>query len=173
MQFAILTLNDAGVGVLADGRILQRQSMTPVGAIFADGDRERRAHTLLRARERGEVVVDEHMTTILQGNGISATLVVGHIQKRNISPCVAIVAGEGSANLSVASAHQNLQASILEFQDGGLNAIDGVASVLGGYTSCIRGLAAVEALPAFMSSVRMANSALMGPTYFHSFLAMS
>ena len=80
MQFAVLALNDAGVGVLADGRVLKCQGVSPMGSVVADGNGEGRADTFLGARQRGEVVVDKHMTTVLHGDGIGARLVVGNIQ---------------------------------------------------------------------------------------------
>ena len=140
MEFAVLALDDAGVGVLADGRVLKGQGVAPVDAVVADGNGERCANTLLGAWQRGEVVVDEHMAAVLEGDGIGARLVVGNIQKRNVSPGVTVVAGEGGPYLAVAGAHQNLQTSVLQFQDRRLNAVDGMATVFRSYASGIRSL---------------------------------
>ena len=140
MEFAVPALNDAGVGVLADGRVLQGQGMTPVGSVVANGDGEGCTHTFLGARKRCEVIVDKHMATVFQRDGVGTRLVVGNIQKCHVSPCVTIVTGEGSAYLAVTRAHQDLQPTVFQFQDRGLDAVYGVATVLGGYASGIRSL---------------------------------
>ena len=86
-----MALDDAGVGVLADGRCFECQGMTPVSAVVADGNGEGCAYTLFGAGQCGEVVVDKYVASVLQGDGIGARLVVGDIQKRNVTPRVAIV----------------------------------------------------------------------------------
>ena len=140
MQFAVLALNDAGVGVLADGRVLQGKGVTPMGSVVADGNGEGRADAFLGAWQRGEVVVDEHMTTVLHCYGISARLVVGNVEQGDWSPCVTIVGGEGCANLAVAGAHEHLQTSVLQFQDRRLDAVNRVATILRSLASGIGSL---------------------------------
>ena len=48
------------------------------------------------------------MTTVAEGDGIGARLVVGHIEQGDLRPCVAVVRGERGAYLSVAGAHEHL-----------------------------------------------------------------
>ena len=138
MQFAVLALDDAGVGVLADGRVLECQGVTPMGSVVADGNGEGRADAFLGAWQRGEVVVDEHMTTVLHCYGISARLVVGNVEQGDWSPCVTIVTGEGCANLAVTGTHEHLQTTVFQFEDGRLYAVDGMTAILRSHTSGIR-----------------------------------
>ena len=65
VQLAILALDDARIRILVDGAILQGEDMTPMSTVIADGQAQWRTHTLGRARQGFEVVVDEHVPAIL------------------------------------------------------------------------------------------------------------
>ena len=70
MQLAILSLDDAWIGILVDRTVLQGEEMAANGAVIADGKTQWRARSLLGSRQRLEIVVDEHVSAILQGNSI-------------------------------------------------------------------------------------------------------
>lgn len=85
MQLAILSLDDAWIGILVDRTVLQGEEMAPMGAVIADGKTQWRARSLLGSRQRLEIVVDEHVSAILQGNSIRTALVVLDIEQGNRS----------------------------------------------------------------------------------------
>lgn len=47
MQLAILSLDDAWIGILVDRTVLQGEEMAPMGAVIADGKTQWRARSLL------------------------------------------------------------------------------------------------------------------------------
>ncbi|CUQ58747.1 Uncharacterised protein [Segatella copri] len=98
--------------------------MAPMGAVIADGKTQWRARSLLGSRQRLEIVVDEHVSAILQGNSIRTALVVLDIEQGNRSPGITTVATKTGGKFGIMSTHQNLQSAILQLQDRWLDAVD-------------------------------------------------
>ena len=113
MQCAVLALNDGRIGVLVDGRILERKDVLPILTIVTQCNGTRRANTLGRQRQRLEVVVNQRVATILQRDGIRTALVVFNVEQGNRRPRVAIVRREGSGYVRIMRAHRHLQAPVL------------------------------------------------------------
>ena len=124
MQLAILSLDDAWIGILVDRTVLQGEEMAPMGAVIADGKTQWRARSLLGSRQRLEIVVDEHVSAILQGNSIRTALVVLDVEQGNRSPGITTVATKTGGKFGIMSTHQNLQSAILQLQDRWLDAVD-------------------------------------------------
>lgn len=142
-----------------------------VGKSYTDG----RAWSFLRARQRLEVVVNQRMSAVTERNCIRTALVVGHVGECYRCPRVAIVTAEGGCQLTVTGTHEHLQSSVFQFQNTGLYAVNRVFAAGISHTTASGASisSTLVAVPAFMSSVRMAGTAATGPTYFHCFVVKS
>ena len=83
MELTILPLDDARVGILADGAVFKSHDIVPVKTVGRNSYAERSAHTLRSSVESGEVIVDKDMTAILESDGIRAGIIVGHIHEES------------------------------------------------------------------------------------------
>ena len=113
MQRAVTTLNDGRIGVLVDGRILQRKGVPPMGAVVAQCYRYGRAHTFWCQRQGLEIVVDERVATIRQRNGIRTALVVLDVEQGDGCPRVAVITNERGGQMGIVRTHEHLQAPVL------------------------------------------------------------
>ena len=128
---AIATLNNGGIGIFADGTILQREQVTPMLTVVADGHAKRSARCPMLAKRRGGGVVDEQVShpTLLarQGDrhGIGAGIVVGQVGERHLRPRLPTVAAFARCQSAVLRPTEHLQPAISQTQDAGLNAAHG------------------------------------------------
>ena len=123
MDMAVATLDDGGVGVLQDRRVLECYPVVPVDAVRAAEDGEGRTGALLLGWLDGPVVADHGVGSILQGHGIDAAVVVGRIDELELAPRLAVVAAVGDADMTAAGAAEGLQTTVRQLDDGGLDGL--------------------------------------------------
>ena len=94
-------------------------------AVVAYGNLQRSAWTLLCAAKSGEGIVYQDMTSVAEGDGIRARLVVGYVRQLHLAPCLTAVVTVGCGEPTVACACQNLKTTVGMTKNGGLDAVDG------------------------------------------------
>lgn len=88
---AVTRLDDGGVAVFA-GLILEHEGGAPGGAVLAGGEVQRGAFATPFAWGAADVVIDDEVCAIGEGDGVGATVVVGQGAELDLPPGFAAVA---------------------------------------------------------------------------------
>lgn len=123
MELSVLSLDDAGIGVLAHGALLESYHVIPVEAIVRDSYTQRIAHTLGGAVEGSEIIIYKHVTAIGKSHGIGAGIIVGHIHECHGGPGRTIVGTPARGEFGVTCTANDLQATIGKLKYARLNGI--------------------------------------------------
>ena len=86
--------------------------MAPRQSVVRNGDGAGVAWSFGSARNGGEVVVYQHMSAVGKRQGVGARLILRHVDKRHLAPCVAVVAAPCRGKPPVAGAPYCLQAAV-------------------------------------------------------------
>ena len=128
---AITTLNNGGIGIFADGTILEREQVAPMLTVVADGHAKRSARCpMLAKRSSGGVVYEQvsHPTLLAwQGDrhGIGAGIVIGQVGERHLRPRFATITALARCQSAVLRPTEHFQPAIGQTQDAWLNAAHG------------------------------------------------
>ena len=120
---AVSGLDDGGVAVLA-GLVFKDVGGLPGGAVFGGGEVERGAFAAPFAWGAGDVIVDDEVGAVGEGDGVGAAVVVGEGAEGDISPGFAAVVTADLKHAVLPGAAEGEQFVAAQEEDAGLDGLD-------------------------------------------------